>query len=241
MKNKIITKNESIFIAIGLLLASALIYVLQILLFRNNQSTMFYLLQDLAFLPIEILIVTFILEKILDDRSKQEKLRKVQAVINVFFTEMGRDCIPLLTKFIGNYEDADNCLKINEKWDSRDFSESILQLKKLKCVDAVPPYDFETLHEFLSQKRQFMLSLLQNQYLIEHDEFTDLLWALFHVLDELQYRHNLETIPESDIKHILLDIRRAYLPILVLWVHYMEKMKVDYPHLFRFLLKNPVI
>lgn len=241
MKNNFITRYESILIAAGLLLASAVIYIFQIILFNQKQDTVFYLLEDLAFLPIQILLITFILERILDDRSKQEKLKKVQAVINVFFTEMGRDCIPLLTKFIGNYEDAHNCLKINEKWDSRDFSKSILQLRKLKFIGTDGPYDFKTLHIFLHQKRHFMLSLLQNQYLIEHDEFTDLLWALFHISDELQYRQNLEIIPENDIKHILLDIRRAYLPILVLWIHYMERMKVDYPHLFKFLIKNPAI
>ncbi len=192
-------------------------------------------------MPIEILLVTFILERILDDRSKKEKLKKVQAVINVFFTEMGTEFIPVLTKFIGNYDELREYLAITDKWDSKKFSDAIAKINKFDYVNAKPPYDFDVLYKFLLQKKQFMLSLLENQYLIEHDEFTDMLWALFHVLDELQYRCNLESIPEEDAKHLILDIRRANVPILIVWLHYMEHMQNNYPYLFNFMLKNPVI
>ena len=41
------------------------------------------------------------------------------------------------------------------------------------------------LHNFLAKKREILLHLLENPNLLEHESFTDLLWAVFHLSDEL--------------------------------------------------------
>jgi hypothetical protein len=46
-------------------------------------------------------------------------------------------------------------------------------------VDAAQ-VDFERLRTFLTQRREFMLRLLENPTLMEHELFTDLLLAVFH-------------------------------------------------------------
>jgi hypothetical protein len=222
-----------------LIFLSATIFILQFFLFGDIRDTFFYLFEDLAFLPIQILIVTFVIERIIDQRDKKEKLSKIHVLINVFYSEVGRDCITIMTKFIGNFSELQDCVTITDEWDNPQFVKAIKTLTKFDFVDAHEPYDFQKLNSFLSDKKQFMLSLLENQSLIEHDEFTNMLWALFHVQDELQFRaNNFDIMPEEDIKHILLDIRRAYPLLLIEWMYYMQNLKEHYPYLYRFSLKN---
>lgn len=59
-------------------------------------------------------------------------------------------------------------------------------------------------------ERSFLLGLLTNQNLLEHEEFTDLLWATFHLLEELTYRHDFSRLPKSDLDHLVGDLNRVY-------------------------------
>ena len=94
---------------------------------------------------------------------------------------------------------------------------------------------------FLVEKRNFMLGLMENPNLLEHDDFTDLLWAVFHLTEELVGRKRLEGLPESDIEHLAIDIRRVYFTLTRQWVLYMQHLKNDYPYLFSLAVRtNPM-
>ena len=43
----------------------------------------------MAFLPIEVILISFILEKYLNKREKQVKFRKLQVVISAFYADVG--------------------------------------------------------------------------------------------------------------------------------------------------------
>ncbi len=49
-------------------------------------------------------------------------------------------------------------------------------------------------------KRNFLIDLIENPVLIENEEFSEALLALFHLMDELNSREDLESLPGSDIK-----------------------------------------
>ncbi|MBI5656126.1 MAG: hypothetical protein HZC44_04605, partial [Geobacter sp.] len=90
-------------------------------------------------------------------------------------------------------------------------------------------------------RRQFMLGLMGNPNLLEHDEFTDLLWAVFHLIEELEARQNFIGLPEADLDHLSGDIRRAYVNLLRQWLVYMQHLKNDYPYLFSLAVRtNPL-
>jgi hypothetical protein len=42
----------------------------------------------------------------------------------------------------------------------------------------------------LLSKRDFLVALMENPNLLEHESFTDLLWAVFHLVEELAVRLN---------------------------------------------------
>ena len=86
-----------------------------------------------------------------------------------------------------------------------------------------------------------MLGLLANPNLLEHDTFTDLLWAVFHLSEELSSRPILEGLPEKDYDHLTGDMKRAYAQLLSEWLFYMKHLKKDYPYLFSLAIRmNPM-
>ncbi len=85
-----------------------------------------------------------------------------------------------------------------------------------------------------------MLRLLENQNLLEHDSFTDLLWAVFHLSEELTARSDLSALPDKDHEHLSGDIKRAYTHLIREWLKYMKHLKNDYPYLFSLAVRvNP--
>ena len=85
------------------------------------------------------------------------------------------------------------------------------------------------------------MSLLANPNLLEHDTFTDLLWAVFHLVEELAARQEFTNLPKSDFDHLSGDIKRAYSQLLIEWLAYMKHLKDDYPYLFSLAVRmNPM-
>jgi hypothetical protein len=92
----------------------------------------------------------------------------------------------------------------------------------------------------MTVQRSFLLGLLENQNLLEHEEFTELLWATFHLLEELTYRQDFSRLPKSDVTHLVGDMNHAYVLLICQWVTYMQHLKKSYPYLFSFALRtNP--
>ena len=97
--------------------------------------------------------------------------------------------------------------------------------------------DLEGLKAFLIQKRAFLLRLLENPNLLEYDRFTNLLWATFHLTEELEARPSLSNLPDADLQHIAIDIQRVYQRLAAEWVFYVEHLKANYPFLFSLVLR----
>jgi hypothetical protein len=88
--------------------------------------------------------------------------------------------------------------------------------------------------------RTFLLRLLENPVLLEHQNFTNLLWAVFHLTDELAHRENIKTIPGSDYEHLSGDMQRVYILLIGEWLDYMRHLQKKYPYLFSLALRtNP--
>ena len=96
------------------------------------------------------------------------------------------------------------------------------------------------LKEFLIARRGFLLRLLENQNLLEHETFTELLWAVFHLMEELDARRDVRALARPDCEHIAGDIRRAYVILIIEWLSYMKHLKNEYPYLFSLAVRtNP--
>jgi hypothetical protein len=76
--------------------------------------------------------------------------------------------------------------------------------------------------------------------LLEHEHFSELLRAVFHLSEELSARKTLENLPQPDIKHLNGDVRRIYTLLAKQWIDHMEYLKKAYPYLFSLAMRtNP--
>ncbi|MGB4442001.1 MAG: hypothetical protein WBJ62_07230, partial [Coriobacteriia bacterium] len=87
----------------------------------------------------------------------------------------------------------------------------------------------------------FLLGLLQNPTLLEHEAFTNVLWAVFHLAEELDHRTEFSALPKSDIAHLTGDVKRAYAAAAVEWLDHAAHLQKQYPYLFSLLVRtNPL-
>ncbi len=100
--------------------------------------------------------------------------------------------------------------------------------------------DLENIRIDPQMHRDFMLRLIENPLLLEHESFTTLLLAVFHLTEELTIRSDLSGLPESDLLHLSSDIKRAYEILVNEWADYMNYLRKNYPYLFSLAMRtNP--
>ena len=179
-------------------------------------------------------------EMMLSRREKQARMKKLNMVIGVFFSEVGNRLIHLFALADAHFEEIQKVLIVTEKWTREDFLRVSEQLRAGKYRVEISRIDMDKLKIFLMQERDFLVRLLENPTLLEHESFTDLLRAVFHLAEELAYREDLSQSPASDQAHIAGDISRAYHLLVHQWLDYMEYLKVNYAYLFSLAMRtNP--
>jgi hypothetical protein len=224
-----------------LLVISLLLYFLEYYAFGRAGEIAFGFVSNVAFLPVYVLFVTLMIERVLKEREREAMMQKLNMVIGVFFSEIGRE---LLQNFLTFYEDGKELskrLRPSVHWVDRDFIAARDDLKAQDVGLDARLGDLAALKQFLNEKKPVMLSLLENPNLLEHDAFTDLLWAVLHLSEELQARRSLEGLPESDLAHLSGDMERAHTYLLIEWLAYMRHLRNDYPYLYSLAVRmNPL-
>ncbi|MDA8121302.1 MAG: hypothetical protein M0Z38_01900 [Deltaproteobacteria bacterium] len=215
-------------------------YLVHYAIFRDSRHIFLYLIGDIAFLPVQVLFVTLIVDRLLNRREKMAMLKKMNMVIGVFFTEIGRSLLETFKGFDSKAAELGKGLLIEATWTKREYSEATARCRAHESGILLRTGDLEKLRNFYLGKRDFLVSLMENPNLLEHQSFTDLLWAVFHLLEELAVREDVGHLPEADMRHIVGDINRVYALLLVEWLAYLAHLKADYPYLFSLALRmNP--
>jgi hypothetical protein len=232
--------NWQILLGISLVILSAAVYLIHYLIFRDAHHIFIFLVEDIAFVFIEVLLVTLIIHELLSRREKRARMEKLNMVIGTFFSEVGTQLLTFFSDFDPSLDKIRSDLMVKEHWAEKNFAAVTLQLKKYEYAVDIERLDLEGLRIFLLGKRDFLLRLLENPYVLEHEAFTDLLRAVFHLAEELAFRENVKAVPPSDRRHIAGDIKRAYVLLVHQWLSYMEYLKTHYPYLFSLALRtNP--
>lgn len=218
-----------------------MLYLVHYAIFRDAHHIFIYLLGDLAFLPIEVLLVSMIVHRVLDIREKRNRMEKLNMVIGAFFSEMGVHFLRLLSRFDASCKEVGVCLSPGPAWKKADYRDAARALEEHQCSIGRDDRLLGEMREFLLSKRDFMLTLLENPALLEHETFTDLLWAVFHLTEELKYRVIIEDLPDLDHEHLCVDIARAYGLMLREWLAYLKHLQENYPYLFSLAVRmNPL-
>ncbi|MFC1937223.1 hypothetical protein ACFLWY_01535 [Chloroflexota bacterium] len=226
------------YLAITFLVVSAIAYFIHYLIFRDVHHIFIYMVGDLAFLPLEVLLVVLIIERVLARREKQAKLHKLNMVVGAFFIEVGNYLLNNLLKHFDNQSDISKHLNITDRWTKKEFRTAAKYAYHLNVELDCHKIDLGELKAYLAQRREFILTLLENPSLLEHDRFTDLLWAVTHLDEELEARSSVSGLPDKDLEHIAGDVQRLYDHLASEWLDYVEHLKTNYPFLFSLILRT---
>ena len=179
-------------------------------------------------------------DMVLSRREMLQRLEKLNMVIGAFYSEVGNRLLVDFSNYDPALEDVRQDLLAATKCPDEEFQRIGTTLRKHEYAVDMERVDLGHLRGVLSGKRGFMLRLVENPTLLEHETFTELLMAVFHLTEELLHREKLGHLPESDMVHIAGDIRRVYGMLVKQWLDYMRYLKTNYPYLFSLAMRtNP--
>lgn len=171
-------------------------------------------------------------EMLMNRQEAKTRKEKLNMVVGVFFSEVGSKLLIYFTESDLEIDLISNDLLVSQNWSEKEFSFAGERLKQHNYSVDISKIDLNNLKNELNEKGNVILRLLENPSLLEHESFTALIKALLHLRDELEYRDDFSKLPQSDLAHITLDIKRAYVLLSQHWIDHAEYLKAHYPYLF---------
>ncbi len=227
-------------LGLALIVLSVAWYFLHYLIFRDVHHIFLYLVGDIAFVFIEVLMVSLIIHQLLTERERRRRLEKLNMVIGAFFSEVGFGLLRYLSDWDPNLDSVRGELQVSSLWSEERFEEVDILLDKYEYKVDAQRMDLVVLKDYIAERREFLLRLLENPNLLEHESFTNLLLAVFHMTEEMLARSDLADLPTSDREHIAGDLNRVYGQLVNAWLDYMRYLRNNYPYLFSLAVRtNP--
>jgi hypothetical protein len=227
---------------VGLLLTISLaLYILHFMWFHDLHHIALYSVTSLAFLPISALVVTLLINRILSARDKALRLEKMNMLIGLFFSKIGNELLSHCSNADPNDEELRARFGSSKPWVDLQVKPALSILGRHDFHVSVTAQDLVEFKVFLSPRVDGLVRLMENPSLLEHESFTQLLLAVFHLAEELSYRDAPETLPQADVNHIAGDITRVYSLLCREWIHYMIHLRTCFPFLFSLAVRmNPL-
>ncbi|MBE6494932.1 MAG: hypothetical protein E7Z78_00660 [Methanobrevibacter thaueri] len=231
---------------------SILMVILIIIIYGSNylvlgdaEHIISYIWTHLGFIPVDILIVAFLLDEIIERKEKEAMLEKLDMLMSTFFSEVGNELISQLSH-ANKYKASTENLKSIKNWDENDFDNKLAELKgsSLDFSADVSPEEreefLENLRALLAGKRDFIINLINNPNLLEKEEFTELMNAILHLDEELEHRTDLALVNDADFGHLNGDMQRVYNKLVYEWVYYLKYLYKHYPYMIALIVRtNP--
>jgi voltage-gated potassium channel len=185
-------------------------------------------------------VIANMTEIMLAKREVESRMEKLNMVIGVFFSEVGLGLMSSFSRYDSDFDRLRPDLIVLASWTNKDFDAASRDAQKRDYKVDMKLVDLTGLKAFLLSKRDFLVRLLENPVLMEHQSFTDLLRSVFHLAEELAYRDDFTDLPRPDRDHIAIDIKRVHHLIVSEWLSYMGYLKNNYPFLFSLAMRtNP--
>jgi hypothetical protein len=227
-------------LGIVLVCVSILIYAVKLTVLQNTRDTLNYIFNALGFLPVSVFLVTIVLNELLAIRARNQRLEKLNMVIETFYSEVGNELLTYFSDCDPSLDTVRKQLIVTGEWTDDDFS--ALNRFMAKYTFDIDPrkVDLIGISGFLKKRRNFLLRLLENPVVLEHQSFTEVLRSVFHLTEEINRRTDPSSLPDSDLDHLKGDLLRVYKNLAVQWVDYVRYLKRNYPYLFSLAMRtNP--
>ena len=160
-----------------LIALSSIMFFIHYLIFGQALNTAYYSLMNLCFIPINSLVVTIMLEKLIDYRSKKDRIEKINMLVGIFFTEVGGKLMHFIIdadkdakNYITNFEDLNKIKKCLYEYNYK---------VDMKYIDLC------AIKNILVEHNNLFVTLISNESILQHQIFTDLLMSVIHLRDEI--------------------------------------------------------
>ena len=231
-------------LSVSLILATVVIYLLKILIIGDSgeSNTLTYIFNALGFLPLNVLLVTLIINGLLSMRAKKAQQEKMKMIIGLFFSELGTDLLRCIGRSNASKDTLAEILDVKKSWTKDDYDEAGKKISAYHGKLRPTVDDLEHLRSLLTEKHEFLLHIVENPAFLEGESNTELMRSLFHLAEELSDRDTLSNLPATDIAHLTGDVNRVYRPLISLWLSHMEYLSKYYPYLLSHSIrKNPFL
>ena len=227
-------------LSLCLIAATIIIYTLKFLIIGDDgtSNTATYIFNALGFLPLNVLLVTLILNSLLSMRAKKEQQEKMKMIVGLFFSEFGSKLLRIFVRCDTASNNLKSVMNVQKSWTRKEYANA-REVIENHCSRLQPKTDdFEEIRELLRVNHEFLLRLVENPVFLEHGKITELMQALFHLSEELDGRGEFADLPKSDIGHLTGDISRVYCSLCDVWISHMEYLAEHYPYLFSLSLRK---
>ena len=222
-----------------LIIASAILYAFAYVGFHEPDRVLFYIVIDLAFIPLDILIVVLVIESIIDKKEKE-------VIFEKFYSELGNDLLESFSRINEHNTKITDALANIDSWENKDFEKAYKYIESngITFKPKIPENEKKdfiiNLKTLLHSNRNFLINLIENPNLLEKDSFSGLILAIFHLQDELEHRTDLNQVSKNDFEHLLGDINRVYCKLTYQWIMYLQYLNKHYPYMSSIVLRtNP--
>ena len=185
-------------------------------------------------------IITHFSKPLLQRGLSKLRRHRLNMLIRVFFTEIGDQLLGLFVNYDPDIDSIREEFLINNSWTAADFTHLRKRLPQVKFSIDPALMNLTTLKGFLQKKGEMLIRLIENPDLLEYESFTELLWTIIHLRNELMARNSVVKLPETDHEHLADDSKRAYSLLAKQWLQHLQHLKRRYPYLFSLALRtNP--
>jgi len=220
-----------LFVSLILILLSLTMFFIHYLIFGQLENTEYYSIMNLCFIPINILAVTLMFEKLVERRAKLERVSKLNMLVGLFFSDIGFTLLKLIVAGDENIHVLD--------LDFTDLKSCETKLKSHNHQVVFENINYSELKELVIGARDILSSLISNESILEHETFADLLMSLMHLRDEIIFIKYTELTPD-DCSHLKGDLTRVYENLTYQWINYLSHLRQFYPYQYSGAIKfNP--
>jgi len=236
MKRRL-TTTRLIYLMLAL---SAAAYTLHYLLFRDLHHILIFFFHDLAFLPLEVVLVSLVFEKLLSRSRSDEYHGKITMLESVFFSESGCDLLLYLHSCDPNGSQLRERLALDACWGKREYAAAAAFLKRYPFKIDSEKLDFYGIHYHLSTRHAYLLKIIDNPALMEHEDFTDLILDIYLLWEELDGHDDLYSLPPDARARLCELVNSIYTLLTDEWLDNARNIQEHQPaRLNKIIQSNP--
>ncbi|MBR5391125.1 MAG: hypothetical protein IK141_07525 [Clostridia bacterium] len=201
-----------------LVICSLILYVVHYLIFRDFHHIAIFFVHDLAFLPLEVILVSLGLDRLIESTHENEIKSKTSIIETLFFNESGSRILRYLIRFDPDAKKLATMLNLSMDWRPSNYAAAGRQLKLYPFELDADRLDFYGIHYHLNEHMAFYRNILENPAMTQSNRFTEMVMNIYLLGEELEGRTDLYNLAEADRRFLGELLRQIYRELTEYWL-----------------------